>query len=91
VSEATGSLRAARRGSATSSGPRLQPPGLWARDWHCSQAVSLAAHASFLEPSAFHADEYTRRRPEETILYQVVAEHWPAFRERAEEAGACRD
>ena len=28
-----------------------------------------------------------RHRPEETVLHQVVREHWPAFRERAEEQG----
>src|SRR5690606_30614940 len=28
-----------------------------------------------------------RRQPEHTALYQVVARHWPAFREPAEEAG----
>jgi len=49
--------------------------------------VSLPAHASLLDPSTSHPDDYARRRPEDTVLYQVVAEHWPAFRERAEEAG----
>ncbi|GMV13973.1 MAG: hypothetical protein AMXMBFR56_21970 [Polyangiaceae bacterium] len=28
-----------------------------------------------------------RHRPESTVLYQTVAEHWPAFLERAEEHG----
>jgi hypothetical protein len=32
-------------------------------------------------------DDYVRRQPESTALYQVVAEAWPAFRERAEAAG----
>ncbi len=32
-------------------------------------------------------DGYERRRPETTDLYKVVAEHWPAFRARAEEQG----
>jgi hypothetical protein len=32
-------------------------------------------------------DGYRRHRPEETVLYQTVAEHWPAFRERAQDAG----
>jgi hypothetical protein len=32
-------------------------------------------------------DGYERRRPEETVLYQTIAEHWPAFRERMEESG----
>ena len=33
------------------------------------------------------ADGYARRRPEETLLYALVREHWPRFLERAEEAG----
>ncbi|MBX3131744.1 MAG: hypothetical protein KF718_33815 [Polyangiaceae bacterium] len=28
-----------------------------------------------------------RHRPESTVLYQAVAEYWPAFLERAEEHG----
>jgi hypothetical protein len=32
-------------------------------------------------------DGYVRHRPEQPVLYQSVAEHWPAFRQRAEEAG----
>jgi hypothetical protein len=47
-----------------------------------------------LEPAHAHhhraaerADGYQRRRPEESELYQTVAEHWPSFRERAEEVG----
>ena len=34
------------------------------------------------------SDGYARRRPEETALYKLVAEHWPEFRERAEAAGS---
>ena len=30
---------------------------------------------------------FRRHRPEETVLYQCVEAHWPAFLERAEEAG----
>jgi hypothetical protein len=33
------------------------------------------------------ADGYERRRPEETLLYQLVGEYWPLFLERAEEQG----
>ncbi len=33
------------------------------------------------------ADGYERRRPEETLLYQLVREHWPRFLERAEAEG----
>jgi hypothetical protein len=32
-------------------------------------------------------DDYARRRPEETALYQCVAEHWAEFAERMEEHG----
>ena len=31
---------------------------------------------------------YERRRPEQTVLYQLVAEHWPGLRELAEQVGA---
>jgi len=49
---------------------------------------SLAANieASCAEGSA-RRDGYERRRPETTDLYKVVAEHWPAFRDRADEQG----
>jgi hypothetical protein len=53
--------------------------------------VSAMGHpASGHGRSAHHEvrrDGYSRRRPEQTAFYQTVAEHWPAFRERAEEAG----
>ena len=39
------------------------------------------------ESIVHRSDGYERRRPEQTPLYQLVAEHWPAFRERAEEFG----
>jgi hypothetical protein len=32
-------------------------------------------------------DGYARRRPEETVLDQTIAEHWPAFSERLAEHG----
>ncbi|WP_106389769.1 transposase zinc-binding domain-containing protein [Enhygromyxa salina] len=37
--------------------------------------------------SARRRDGYERRQPEQTLLYQVVAQHWPSFRARAEQAG----
>lgn len=37
--------------------------------------------------SARRNDNYARRRPEETALYQCVAEHWPEFREHLEQRG----
>ncbi|KIG11611.1 hypothetical protein DB30_03118 [Enhygromyxa salina] len=30
--------------------------------------------------SAQRRDGYERRQPEQTLLYQVVADHWPSFR-----------
>jgi hypothetical protein len=32
---------------------------------------------------------YAPRRPEQTVLHRVLREHWPAFLERAAEAGGC--
>ena len=46
-----------------------------------------AAQARHPEHGPRRRDGYARRRPEATALYQTVAEHWPAFRERMEEAG----
>jgi hypothetical protein len=38
--------------------------------------------------SELHEDpRYKRHRPEETVLYRVVAAHWACFRERVEEVG----
>jgi hypothetical protein len=37
--------------------------------------------------STSRPDGYERRRPEQTLLYQLVERHWPTFRERAERAG----
>jgi hypothetical protein len=47
---------------------------------------SSCARAS-LSPATRRADGYARRRPEETLLYRVVAEHWPSFRDNAGEQG----
>lgn len=49
--------------------------------------MPVAAPIPFLVPDEPRADGYARRRPEESLLYQVVAAHWPEFRQRAEEAG----
>jgi hypothetical protein len=37
--------------------------------------------------AAQRPDGYARRRPEETVLYQTIAAHWPSFSERLEEHG----
>jgi hypothetical protein len=47
-----------------------------------------AAHrASAGHGHASSAPGYERHRPEASVLYRVVEQHWPAFRERAEAAG----
>jgi len=49
-------------------------------------AVAAAHHAhAHARPS--RPDGYTRRRPEDTVLHQVLRAHFPAFLERADEAG----
>ncbi|MDI1435458.1 hypothetical protein [Polyangium sorediatum] len=37
--------------------------------------------------SSHEGHRYERHGPEETVLYRVVAEHWPSFRERVEAIG----
>jgi hypothetical protein len=32
-------------------------------------------------------DGYIRRTPEDTVLYQTIAAHWPVFHERMEDQG----
>jgi hypothetical protein len=44
-------------------------------------------HASAACSTSPRPDSYERRRPEETLLYQLVEQHWPSFREQAEQAG----
>ena len=44
-----------------------------------SSAPSCAAFA--------RTDGYERRRPEETLLYRLLEEHWPTFLEKAHESG----
>jgi hypothetical protein len=46
-------------------------------------------HASAACSAASRSDGYQRRRPEGTLLYQLVEQHWRTFRERAEQAGVC--
>ena len=47
----------------------------------------MALHVSTHDPFAQTPDYHERHRPEQTVAYQVFQEHWPAFREQAEEAG----
>ncbi|PRQ07941.1 hypothetical protein ENSA7_23800 [Enhygromyxa salina] len=36
-------------------------------------------------------DSYQRRRPDETLLYQLIEEHWPTFLEPADKSGGLPD
>src|SRR6266851_2872032 len=58
-----------------------------ARASPCPPAMAHPAHVARVAHGVFRLDEYRRREPQETVLYQTMAEHWPGFRERAEEAG----
>jgi hypothetical protein len=50
--------------------------------------AAVSAAASSAPCTAFaRTDGYERRRPEETLLYQLVEKHWPVFREKADESG----
>jgi hypothetical protein len=51
--------------------------------------MARTAHAD-LCPSTL-VTGYQRRRPEQGALYQTVARYWPAFVERAEQAGGLPD
>jgi hypothetical protein len=52
--------------------------------------VAAASGLAQYTPLTFDVElaEEHRRRPEYTILYQLVAEHWLAFRDRADAAGS---
>ena len=49
-------------------------------------AEPAVAHHSSAHAVA-RSDGYERRRPEETVLYQTIAAHWPAFCEHMEDQG----
>jgi hypothetical protein len=55
-------------------------------------AIERLARGRSPKPASAHAvvrpDSQERRRPEETVLYRMIAAHWPPFRERMEETGA---
>lgn len=56
--------------------------------WNAEPPTSSRTRSSnAVSATLLRHDDYARHQPEETVLYQTVAEHWPAFRERAEEAG----
>jgi hypothetical protein len=47
----------------------------------------MALHVSTHDPFTPTPDYHERHRPEQTVVYQVFQQHWPAFREQAEEVG----
>ena len=49
-------------------------------------AASSLAHTHGASPAARRAGD-ARRRPEDTLLYEVIREHRPEFRDRAAESG----
>jgi hypothetical protein len=53
-----------------------------------AHATAATAHPYGRTPA--RSDSYARRRPEDTLLYQTIAEHWPAFSERLEQHGVLR-
>jgi hypothetical protein len=50
-----------------------------------AHAISAPAHPHGRTPT--RSDSYARRRPEDTLLYQTIVEHWPAFSEHLEQHG----
>ena len=46
-----------------------------------------SAHVAHQARALGRHDGYRRREPQATVLWQTIAEHWPAFRERADETG----
>ncbi len=52
--------------------------------------MPAASHAA-LCPQTLAAGAYQRREPEHTTLHRVLSQHWPAFVERAEDAGGLPD
>jgi hypothetical protein len=66
--------------------PAALPTG--ARTGAAAAAASAAhAHTRARARRATRIHNYERHRPEQTVLYQLVEPHWPAFRERSEAAG----
>jgi hypothetical protein len=53
-----------------------------------ARAAALCVGLPVATQTSLHEDpRYERHRPEETVLYRVVATHWACFRERVEEVG----
>jgi hypothetical protein len=50
-------------------------------------AVGHAAHERHEEHGTHRRDGCARRRPEGGVLHQMLAERWPALRERNEDSG----
>jgi hypothetical protein len=49
--------------------------------------TNLSAFSKDPDPKRIRNDSYETRRPEKTVLYRIVSEYWPEFRERAMEEG----
>ena len=47
----------------------------------------MVAGATAVCSTSTRADGYERRQPEQTLLYRLVEQYWPQFRERVEQAG----
>jgi hypothetical protein len=58
------------------------------REWRMPQPTPAAADPHYHVPQ--RPDGYARRRPEETVVHQTIAEHWPTFCERLASRAACR-
>jgi len=50
-----------------------------------------AASPAAMSAHTLATDTYQRRQPEHTALHRVLVQHWPAFVERAEQAGGLPD
>jgi hypothetical protein len=47
----------------------------------------MAARGGGRAPAFIDPPGYARHRPEQTLLYQIIAQHYPAFREAREAEG----
>jgi hypothetical protein len=77
--------------------PLLEHPG----QTSLARAFALQIETTTAEPPFVAArspcsttprrDSYEHRRPDETLLYQLIEEHWPTFLERAEQSRGLPD
>jgi hypothetical protein len=62
--------------------------GSEAKSTLCAAAESRRVGGDITTP---RRDSHERRRPDETLLYQLIEEHWPTVLERAEQSGGLPD